>query len=209
MVQALGSMKDEPPSLLVCRHDVQCVESFTYLEALIHSTCSSEPEICRRSAMTRTAMQSLVWRSTIASLTKLRLYNAYILPVMLYGSDCWMVKKADVQRTDALDQWCLWRILDIHWNDLVRNDVVCRMTQQPPLSSVVKSRRLCLDMSLKWMSWLTPIEICLCKCRITEKTSQGGHAPPGFEMFATISPHLAWSCQKPGRQLRTNLSGRC
>jgi len=107
MVQALGSMKDEPPSLLVCRHDVQCVESFTYLAALIHSTCSSEPEIRRRSAMTRTATQSLVWRSITASLTKLRLYNAYILPVMLYGSDCWMVKKADVQRTDALDQWCL------------------------------------------------------------------------------------------------------
>ena len=28
---------------------------------------------------------------------KLHLYNADILPVMLYGSECWMVKKADVQ----------------------------------------------------------------------------------------------------------------
>jgi len=155
MVQTLRSMKDEPPSLLVCRHDVQCVESFTYLAALIHSTCSSEPEIRRRSAMTRTAMQSLVWRSTVASLTKLRVYNAYILPVMLYGSDCWMVKEADVQRTDALDQWCLRRILDIHWNVSVRNDAVRRMTQQPQPSSTVKSRRLSLFGHVAQMNELT------------------------------------------------------
>jgi len=35
-----------------------------------------------------------------------------------------MVKKADVQQMDALDQWCLQRMLDIHWHDLVRNDAV-------------------------------------------------------------------------------------
>ena len=63
---------------------------------------------------------------------------------MLYGSECGMVKKADVQQIDALDQWRLRRILDIHWHDLVRNDAVCWMTQQPPLSSVVKSHRLSL-----------------------------------------------------------------
>jgi len=59
VVQGLGSMKDEPPSLLVCGHDVQCVESFTYLGVLIHSTCSSEPEIRRQSVMTQSVMQSL------------------------------------------------------------------------------------------------------------------------------------------------------
>ena len=147
MVQALGSKKDEPSSLLVCGHDVQCVDAFIYLGSLIHSSCSSEPEIRRRSAMTRTAMQSLdrhLWRSRITTLTKLRLYNAYILPIMLYGSESWTVNKADVLRIDALDQWCLRRILDIRWYDFVRNDVVRRMTQQPPLSSIVKYRRLSL-----------------------------------------------------------------
>jgi len=77
--------------------------------------------------MTSTATQSLdhhLRRSRIATLTKLHLYNAYILPMMLYGSECWMVKKADVQQMDALDQWCLQRMLDIHWHDLVRNDAV-------------------------------------------------------------------------------------
>jgi len=59
MVQAVGSIKDEPPSLYVCGHDVQWVESFVYLGAMIHSSCSSDPEICRCCAMTHSAMHSI------------------------------------------------------------------------------------------------------------------------------------------------------
>jgi len=80
-----------------------------------------------------------LWRSRVATSTKLHLYSGYILPVMLYRSECWMVKKADVQETDALDQWCLQKILDILWFGFGWNDAVCRMTRQPLLSSVVKS----------------------------------------------------------------------
>jgi len=108
MVQALGSVRDEPSSLLVCGHDVQRMDEFVYLGSLIHLTCSSEPDIRRRSAMTRTAMQSLdrhLCRSRITSRTKLCLFNAYILPIMLRGSECWTVNKADVLQTDALGQW--------------------------------------------------------------------------------------------------------
>ena len=54
-----GPAEDVPPSLRVCGQDVQCVDEFTYLGILIHSSCSSEPEIRRRCAMTRTAMQKL------------------------------------------------------------------------------------------------------------------------------------------------------
>jgi len=79
--------------------------------------------------------------------------------------------------------------------------------QFPPLSSPADF--LCLDMSLEWMSWLTPIGFGLRHRQITRQDPQGGHAPPGFEMFATTCPHLARGCQKPGTQLRTDLSGGC
>ena len=74
MVQAQGPAEDVPPSLRVCGQDVECVDEFTYLGVLIHSSCSSEPEIRRQCAMTRTAMQKLdhrLWRSRIATSTKL------------------------------------------------------------------------------------------------------------------------------------------
>ena len=43
--------------------------------------------------------------------TKLRHYNVYILPVLLY--DTWSVTEASRQRVDAFDQWCLRRILRV------------------------------------------------------------------------------------------------
>ena len=65
-------------------------------------------------------MQSLdrhLWRSWTTNNTKLHLYRVFILPIMLYGSECWAVNKADIRRIDAVDQWCLRRILDIRWHD--------------------------------------------------------------------------------------------
>ena len=61
---------------------------------------------------------------------------------MLYGSECWAINKADIQRIDAVDQWCLRRVLDIRWHDFVSNVDIRRITNQPPLSSIIKSRRL-------------------------------------------------------------------
>ena len=34
--------------------------------------------------------------------TKLRLVKAMVFPVVMYGSECWTVKKAERQRIDAL-----------------------------------------------------------------------------------------------------------
>ena len=37
--------------------------------------------------------------------------------------------KADIQRTDAVDQWCIRRILDIRWHDFVRNADIRRISR--------------------------------------------------------------------------------
>ena len=61
-------------------------------------------------------MQNLdnqIWKSRIAVSTKLKLYNYCILPIFLYSSECWSVTKRDVLKIDALDQWCLRKLLRI------------------------------------------------------------------------------------------------
>jgi len=72
------------------------------------------------------------------------LYNTCILPIFLYGSECWAVTKNDVRKIDALDQWCLRMLLGINWHQHVRNDEVRRLNKQPHLSAIVQSRRLSL-----------------------------------------------------------------
>jgi len=63
---------------------------------------------------------------------------------MLYGSECWALSKADARKIDALDQWCLRRILDILWYHRVSNREVRRMMEQPPLTDIIQKRRLML-----------------------------------------------------------------
>ena len=36
-------------------------------------------------------------------------------PVVMYGRDCWTIKKAECQRTDAFELWCWRRLLRVHW----------------------------------------------------------------------------------------------
>ena len=103
-------------------------------------------DISHRSAITRAAMQSLenqIWRSRLAISTKLKLYNTCILPIFLYGSDCWAMSKTDARKIDALDQWCL-RMLLSRWYQFVRNDDVRRLTKQPKLTAIIQSHRLTL-----------------------------------------------------------------
>ena len=76
--------------------------------------------------------------------TKLKLYNTCILPIFLYGSECWAVTRNDVCKINALNQWCLRILLGINWQQHVRNDEVRRLTKQPHLSAIVQSRRMSL-----------------------------------------------------------------
>jgi len=99
-----------PLTIKVQGQDVVVVEEFVCHGSLIHSSTGSTYDISRRSAITRAAMQSLenqIWRSRLPISTKLKLYNTCILPIFLYGLDCWAISKTDARKIDALDQWCL------------------------------------------------------------------------------------------------------
>jgi len=101
-----------------------------------HATHRKHFYISRRSAIARAAMQSLenqIWRSRLAISTKLKLYNMCILPIFLYGSDCWAISKTDARKIDALNQWCLHMLLGIKWYQFVRSDDVQKIIMSQKL----------------------------------------------------------------------------
>ena len=61
-----------------------------------------------------------------------------ILPIFLYGSDCWAISKTDACKIDALDQLCLHMLLGIKWYEFVWNDDVWRLTKQPKLTAIIQ-----------------------------------------------------------------------
>ena len=47
--------------------------------------------------------------------TKVHLVKAMVFPVVMYGCESWIVKKAERWRFDAFDLWCWRRLLRVPW----------------------------------------------------------------------------------------------
>ena len=58
-----------------------------------------------------TNLDSIFKSRDITLSTKVRLVKAMVFPVVMYGCESWTIKKAEGQRTDALELWC-WRRLE-------------------------------------------------------------------------------------------------
>ena len=47
--------------------------------------------------------------------TKVCLVKAMVYPVVMYGCESWIVKKAESRRIDAFELWCWRRLLRVPW----------------------------------------------------------------------------------------------
>ena len=47
--------------------------------------------------------------------TKVHLVKTMVFPVVMYGCECWTIKKAEHQRIDAFELWCWRRLLRVPW----------------------------------------------------------------------------------------------
>jgi len=61
-----------------------------------------------RKAMTN--LDSILKSRDIILQTKVHLVKAMVFPVVMYGCESWIIKKAECQRIDAFELWC-WRTL--------------------------------------------------------------------------------------------------
>ena len=62
--------------------------------------------------MTESGFESV---SGDALLTKVHGVKAMIFPVVMYGCESWTIKKAECQRINAFELWCLRRLLRVPW----------------------------------------------------------------------------------------------
>ena len=58
--------------------------------------------------------------------TKVRLVKAMVFPVVMYGCECWTVKKAEHQRIDAFELWCWRRLLRVPWTARRSNQFILK-----------------------------------------------------------------------------------
>ena len=85
----------DPPSLNISGNAVEFADSFVYLGSTGTNNGDLKPEIERRCALSSNVMQTLrkpLWRQqSISRTTKMRIYNAAALSVLLYGAETWLL----------------------------------------------------------------------------------------------------------------------
>ena len=78
--------------------------------------CSHEIKRCLllgRKVMTN--LDSILKSRDITLATKVHLVKAMLFPVVMYGCESWIVKKAEHRKIDSFELWCWRRLLRVPW----------------------------------------------------------------------------------------------
>ena len=108
---------------------------------LIYLLCFCSHEIKTHILLGRKVMTNLdrIFKSSDITLTtKVHLVKAMVFPVVLFGCECWIVKKAVCRRIDAFELWCWRRLFRVPWT--ARNST--RYSQRRSRQSLDKVRIL-------------------------------------------------------------------
>ena len=96
--------------------DGETVSNFIFLGSKITADGDCSHEIKKRLLLGRKVMTNLdsIFKSKDITLPrKVLLVKAMVFPVVTYGCETWIVKKAERRRIDAFELWCWRRLLRV------------------------------------------------------------------------------------------------
>ena len=122
------------------------VEEFIYLGSVFASDGRIIQDIERRRAgATRTfgTLRRRLWgRREVSLKVKMKVFNATVLPVLLYGATTWPLTQTEERRLDAFEMRMLRNIAGVRWEDMVRNVDIRERLRQPPVSLKLRRARM-------------------------------------------------------------------
>ena len=83
-------------------------------------------EIKRQLLLGRKAMTKLLKSRYIIFPTKTRIVKAMVFPVTMFRCKSWTIKKAEHQKIDAFELWCLRRLLRVLWTTRRSNQSILK-----------------------------------------------------------------------------------
>ena len=110
------------------RGKMEAVTDFIFLASKItDGDCSHEIQrhlLLGRKTMTN--LDNIVKRRDITLGTKFHIVKAMIFPIVMYGCESWIIKKADCWRIDAFKLWCWKRLLRVSWTARRSNQLILK-----------------------------------------------------------------------------------
>jgi hypothetical protein len=124
------------------------VSSFTYLGSIISSGKVSATEdilvrIAKASATFGRLKAHLFRRDDVTRRVKLKIYNAVVLSILLYGSESWSLTRSDIGKLETFQMYCLRNILGVSRIQRMPNTQIRMLCEnQPTVESIIRRNRL-------------------------------------------------------------------
>ena len=108
---------------------VETVSDFSFFGSKITADGDCSHEIKRHLLLGRkvmTNLDSILKSRDIALPIKVCVVKAIVFPVVMYGCESWMVKKAEYQRIDVFELWFWRRLLRVPWTARRSNQFILK-----------------------------------------------------------------------------------
>ena len=131
---------------------MEMVTDFLFLGSKITADgdCSHEIKRCLLlGSKAMTNLDSIFKSRDITMLAKVYLVKAMVFPVVMYGCESWIIKKAEHQRIDASQLWCWRRLLRVPWTARRSNHSILK-----EISPEYSLERLMLKLKLQYFGHL-------------------------------------------------------
>ena len=113
--------------------NLEQVTEFVYLGGLVSEDGECRKDIQRRTSLASAMVGKLskIWRFTgISMKTKAKVYETIIIPVFLYGAECWRLRKNDERKILSTEMGWLRRIMGVSRLQRIRNDEIRKQMGQ-------------------------------------------------------------------------------
>lgn len=136
----------EKPSIKIDNYELGVVEDFPYLGSNISGSLSLDTEINKRigkAAGTLSKLSERVWKnSRLKTSTKMLVYKACIISMLLYGSESWTTYARQEDKLQSFHLRNLRFILGIRWDERKTNVEVLNIAGLPSMYTLLRQRRL-------------------------------------------------------------------
>ena len=122
---------------------VEVVSNFQYLGSIVQDKCGTAIEvdsrICKASKVFRSLCCILWYQHKRKTRTKLCIFNAVVLPTLLYGLDSLVLHEPQLHRLQGFVMLCFRIILKVSIREKKRHTTIRRIAKQQKMSSVLSA----------------------------------------------------------------------
>jgi len=130
--------------LRINQETIEEVEKFTYLGCTVARTGGTEEDIDQRINKARNTFNMLhkIWNASVLSRnTKIRMFNACVKSVLLYGCETWKHTQKITRRLQVFVNKCLRRLIKCFWPNTITNEELLRQTRQVDIEKEIRKRK--------------------------------------------------------------------